>query len=92
MIEDPINMSINVAHSCFGFPQIQWLFSNLLSALQLRGPEMIGYDKNADLLQLLGSFWIALFICEELSSIPPTSAFYKILTFLKSFLVVQIVM
>ncbi len=56
VIEDPINMSINVAHSCFGFSQVQWLFSNCLNALELRGPEILRYDKNADLLQLLGYF------------------------------------
>ncbi len=56
VIEDPMNMSTNVAHSCFGFPQVQWLFSNFLSALQLRGPEILGYDRNANLLQLLGYF------------------------------------
>jgi DNA polymerase sigma len=52
-IEDPLDMNRNVAHSCFGFPQVQWLFANCLSALELRGPEMMRRDSDANLLQLL---------------------------------------
>ena len=33
-------MSRNVAHSCFGFPQVQWLFGQCLAILEMRGTEM----------------------------------------------------
>lgn len=53
VIEDPLDREQNVARSCFGFPQVQWLFGQCLSVLQERGAEMAEFDRDADLLQML---------------------------------------
>ncbi|CAN0067653.1 unnamed protein product [Ectocarpus fasciculatus] len=53
VIEDPLDRDQNVARSCFGFPQVQWLFGQCLSVLQERGSDMAEFDRDADLLQML---------------------------------------
>ncbi|CAN0305092.1 unnamed protein product [Discosporangium mesarthrocarpum] len=53
VIEDPLDRGQNVARSCFAFPQVQWLFAQCLSILEIRGQEVAEYDPDADLLHLL---------------------------------------
>lgn len=53
VIEDPLKMDQNVSRSCFAFREVQCLFANCLSVLQLRGAEMAESDPDADLLQML---------------------------------------
>ncbi|CAN0485485.1 unnamed protein product, partial [Phaeothamnion confervicola] len=40
VIEDPLDLSRNVARSCFGFGQVQWLFAQCLAALEVRASAM----------------------------------------------------
>jgi hypothetical protein len=49
-------MKRNVAHSCFGFPQVQWLFAQCLAVLEMRGPDMMACDPNVNLLHALCSY------------------------------------
>ncbi|CAM9804118.1 unnamed protein product [Choristocarpus tenellus] len=53
VIEDPLDSGQNIARSCFGFPQVQWLFAQCLSILETRGMETTDFDPDADLLHML---------------------------------------
>ena len=44
-------MKRNVAHSCFRFPQVQWLFAQCLAVLEMRGPSLLQQDPEVNLLQ-----------------------------------------
>merc|ERR1711871_1101070 len=51
LIEDPLDVSKNVARSCFGIMQVQWTFANALSNLELRGVQLALQDEpNVDVL------------------------------------------
>ena len=43
-------MKRNVAHSCFGFPQVQWLFAQSLALLEMRGAEMTQAQQHQQML------------------------------------------
>ena len=43
-------MKRNVAHSCFGFPQVQWLFAQSLALLEMRGAEMTQAQQHHQML------------------------------------------
>ena len=50
MIEDPLEERRNVARSCFGIAQVQWLFSNKLTELEVRGTSEAQHE-NVDILR-----------------------------------------
>lgn len=52
LIEDPLDVSKNVARSCFGISQVQWTFSNALMNLEGRGVQLAKQDaETSDVLQ-----------------------------------------
>lgn len=51
LIEDPLDVTKNVARSCFGIAQVQWTFANALSILEMKGTVIAAQDPNAEILQ-----------------------------------------